>query len=96
MSAAKSSASANSCGPQSPDCQEARRWDEMHAGHRDHAKARRRNCDRARVSWLAVSSLAPGMPHWWCLLTREVLQNMPACQDAELNSALRNNRIEAV
>src|ERR1700712_5755378 len=90
MSAAKSSASANSCGPRSPDCQAARHWDEMHAEHRDHARARQQNCDRSRVSWLAVSSLPRVSLHGWSSLTRDVLQNMPPCQDVELNSALRN------
>src|ERR1700720_4564857 len=88
MSAAKRLALANSCGPRSPDCREARRWDEMRATHRDRGKARRRSCDRSPLSCLDVSWPAAVRSS----LTSDVLQNNPPCQDVELNSAVRNRR----
>src|SRR5436189_5003545 len=86
-SAGKWLALASSYGPQSPDCREARRWDEMRATHRGRGKARRRSCDRSPPSWLDVSLPAAVRTS----LTRDVLQNNPPCQDVELNSAVRNS-----
>src|SRR5712672_1823086 len=86
MSAAKRLALASSYGPRSPDCQEARRWDEMRATHQGRGKAQRRSCDRSPPSCLDVSSPAAA----WSSLTSDVLQNNPPCQDVELNSAVRN------
>src|SRR5882757_2284568 len=88
MSAGKRSAWASWYGPRSPDCQEARRWDEMRATHRGRGKERRRSCDRSRFSWLDVSF--PDAAAVRTSLTRDVLQNNPPCQDVEFNFAVRN------
>src|ERR1700726_2944320 len=86
MSAAKRLALASWYGPQSLDCQEARRWDGMRATHQGRGKARRRNCDQSPLSCLDVSLPVAARTS----LTRDVLQNNPPCQDVELNSAVRN------
>src|SRR5438477_7518312 len=87
-SAGKWLALASSYWPRSPDCREARRWDEMRATHQGRGKARRRSCDRSPPSWLDASF--PAAADFQSSLTTHVLQNNPPCQDVEFNFAVRN------
>ena len=65
----------------------------MRATHPARGQARRRSCDRSPLSCLDASF--PALLFVVSSLTTHVLQNNPPCQDAELNSALRNYELNA-
>src|SRR3954470_437575 len=58
----------------------------MRAARQGRGTTRRQSCDRSPLFWLDASFPAVRLGS----LTTDVLQNNPRCQDAELNSAMRN------